>query len=100
MQEPLDKEKAVSCFYEFSNVIVTFIAPSGLALGSLVVLICSFSPCPFSAAAARDAGNEASAGAVGTPEEVGAAPTGAGAGEAAPRAETSAVKKQRERKRE
>lgn len=76
------------------------IAASGLALGNLTVLICSFSPRPFSAAAAGDAGNEASAGAVGAPEEVGAAPTGAGAGEAAPRTETSAAKKQRERKRE
>lgn len=64
------------------------------------MLICSFSPRPFSAAAARDAGHEASAGAVGAPEEVGAASTGAGAGEAAPRAKTSAAKKQRERKRE
>lgn len=59
-----------------------------------------FFPRPFSAAAAGDAGDEAPAGAVGAPEEAGAAPTGAGAGEAAPRAETAAAKKQRERKRE
>lgn len=57
-------------------------------------------PRPFSAAAAGDAGNEASAGAPGAPEEAGAAPAGAGAGEAAPGAETSTAEKQRERKGE
>lgn len=87
-------------FYELSNIIVTRTQLLVLSLGSLTVLICSFSPRPFSTAAAGDAGHETSAGAVGAPEEVGAAPTGAGAGEAAPRAETSAAKKQRERKRE
>lgn len=57
-------------------------------------------PLPFPAAAAGDAGHEAPAGALGAPEETGAAPTGAGAGEAAPRAETAAAEKQRERERE
>lgn len=69
---------------------------SGKASGVNLLLF----PVPFSAAAAGDAGHEASAGAVGAPEEVGAAPAGAGAGEAAPRAETAAAEKQRERERE
>lgn len=69
---------------------------SGKAHGVNLLLF----PVLFSTAAAGDAGYEASAGAVGAPEEVGAAPAGAGAGEAAPRAETAAAEKQRERERE